>query len=133
MALGNLVQKPSTQKLQSLSNPWEGRHDLKTTEATIQKMLSGGTPNWVRFPKDYKNFAQEAILAEKEISDKMALRYKMEDQEMLINTVARKVFPQGTRDFIQRLRDFGVICYTIDNGFPRKQWPCGPSNQTQTT
>jgi hypothetical protein len=42
----------------------------------------------------------------------------MEDQEMLLNTVARKVNPISTRDLVQKLRDSGIKCYTIDNGFP---------------
>lgn len=104
--------------LQGLSNPWEGRHDLKRTRETIQKLLAGGTPNWVKWPKDYRAMAQEALLADKEVSDKMASRYKMEDQELLLNEVARKVNPIGTRDFIDKLRKNGVACYTIDNGFP---------------
>src|SRR2546423_2411892 len=104
--------------LQNLERPWEGRHDLKTTQATIKQLLAGGTPNWVKWPKDYKAYANEAFLAEKEISDTMASRYKMENQEELINEVARMVNPIGTRDFIKGLRDAGIKCYTIDNGYP---------------
>ena len=104
--------------LQVLDDPWKERHDLKTTRETIKKLLAGGTPAWVRWPKDYKAFAQEAVLADKEVSDKMAFRYKMEDQESLLNEVARKVNPIRTRDFIEKLRNSGVKCYTIDNGFP---------------
>lgn len=104
--------------LQNLTNPWEGRHDLKTTQETISKLLAGGTPNWVRWPKDYKAFAQEAVLADKEVSEKMVRRYKMEDQELLLNEVARKINPVRTRDFVDKLRKAGVKCYTIDNGFP---------------
>lgn len=105
-------------KLQNLPNPWEGRHDLKVTRDTIKKLLAGGTPNWVRFPKDYKAFAQEGLLADKEVSERMTRRYKMEDQELLLNKEARKVNPVPTRVFIDKLRRAGVKCYTIDNGFP---------------
>jgi hypothetical protein len=42
----------------------------------------------------------------------------MEDQEALLNTVARKVNPIRTRNFIEKLRTAGIKCYTIDNGFP---------------
>jgi hypothetical protein len=105
--------------LQNLANPWEGRHDLKTTQETIRKLLAGGTPNWVKWPKDYRAFAQEAVLADKEVSEKMTRRYRMEDQESLLNETARKVNPIGTRDFIQKMRNAGIKCYTIDNGFPK--------------
>lgn len=104
--------------LQNLANPWEGRHDLKTTRETIKKLLAGGTPNWVKWPKDYKAFAQEQYLADREVSATMTRRYKMEDQELLLNEEARKVNPIRTRDFIDKLRKAGVKCYTIDNGFP---------------
>jgi len=107
-----------TPKLQSVDNPWEGKHDLKVTKETIKKLLADGTPDWVRFPKDYKNFAQEAVLADREVSERMASRYKMEDQELFINEVARKVNPISTRDFIRKLRNSGVHCFTIDNGYP---------------
>jgi len=104
--------------LQNLDDPWKGHHDLKTTKETIRKLLAGGTPNWFKWPKDYKAFAQEAVLADKEVSDKMAFRYKMDDQQDLINETARKVNPWRTRDFIEKLRNHGIKCYTIDNGFP---------------
>lgn len=104
--------------LQNLTNPWEGRHDLKTTRETISKLLAGGTPNWVKWPKDYRAYAQEAILADREVSEKMTRRYRMEDQELLLNEIARKVNPIRTRDFVSKIRRAGVKCYTIDNGFP---------------
>ena len=104
--------------LQDLGDPWKERHDLKTTQETIKKLLAGGTPNWFKWPKDYKNFAQEAVLADREVSQKMIARYRMEDQEDLLNEVARKVNPIRTRDFIEKLRANGVKCYSIDNGFP---------------
>lgn len=112
-----MAQYP-TPKLQNLDDPWKVHRDLKTTRETIKKLLAGGTPDWVRFPKDYKAFAQEAVLADREVSQKMASRYRMEDQEDLLNEVARKVNPIRTRDFIEKLRSSGVKCYTIDNGFP---------------
>ena len=104
--------------LQNLSNPWEGRHDLKTTRETIKKLLAGGTPNWVKWPKDFKNFAQESFLADREVSERKTRRYRMDDQELLLNEEARKVNPIRTRDFIEKLRSAGVKCYTIDSGFP---------------
>lgn len=112
------MENPSNLPLQTLNDPWAVHRDLKTTRETIKKMLAGGTPNWFKWPKDYKAFAQESILADKEVSDKMAHRYKMEDQELLLNEVARKINPVRTRDFIEKLRSSGIKCYTIDNGYP---------------
>jgi hypothetical protein len=110
----NIIPKPH-----AAAGPWGSRHDMSVTQETIKKLLAGGTPNWVRFPKDYKAFAQESLLADREISERMTRRYKMEDQESLLNTVARKVNLISTRDLVQKLRDAGVKCYTIDNAMPQ--------------
>lgn len=101
-----------------VKNPWKERHDLKITRETIKQLLSNGTPNWVRWPEDYKNFVKESFAAEKEISDSQVSQYKMEHQDILTNAKARKVNAIGTRDFIAKLRRNGVKCFTIDNGFP---------------
>jgi hypothetical protein len=104
--------------LQNESNPWKGRSDLKTTRETIKKLLAGGVPAWYKWPKDYRAFAQEALLADREVSERMTRRYRIDDQELLLNETARKINPIRTRDFVDKLRKSGVKCYTIDNGFP---------------
>lgn len=101
-----------------LTNPWKQRHNVKQTRESIKQMLSNGTPNWVKWPEDYKNFVKESFQAAKEESDKQVSDYKMEHQDLLMNAKARKVNAMGTRDFIQKLRKNGVRCFTIDNGFP---------------
>jgi hypothetical protein len=113
-----IIKNPSSVPMQGPSDPWKGRHDTKVTQETIRQILKDGTPNWVRWPKDYKEFARESLLADREVSETMAKRYRIEDQESLLNERARKVNPIGTREFIQKLRDSGVKCYTIDLGFP---------------
>jgi hypothetical protein len=113
-----MIKNPSNMPMQVLSNPWKERHDLAVTQNTIKQILKDGTPNWVRWPKDYKQFAMETYLADREVSETMASRYKMEKQEELLNTVARKVNPISTREFIRKLRKAGVKCYSIDLGFP---------------
>jgi hypothetical protein len=112
------VNNPSNLPLQNLPNAWEARHDIKVTQETIKNILKDGIPAWYKWPKDYKQFARESYLADKEVSEKMTVRYRMEDQESLLNEVARRVNPMSTRDFIQRLRDAGVKCYTIELGYP---------------
>lgn len=99
-------------------DPIKERHDLKTTRESIKKLLADGTPNWVKWPEDYKNFVKESFAAEKEASDNQVSDYKMEHQDILTNAEARKVNAIGTREFIQKLRSIGVKCFTIDNGFP---------------
>lgn len=99
-------------------NPINSVHDMKTTQETIKKLLANGTPDWVRFPHEYKNFVRESFAREKEISDTMAKSYQIEDQDILSNPEGRKVNAISTRDFIQKLRDNGVQCFTVDNGYP---------------
>ncbi len=105
--------KPS---LRNLDKPWEVYRDTKTTRETIKKLLADGVPKWVKWPRDYKAFCQETIAADKEVSDKMTRRYRMDDQEDLLNEQARKVNPVSTREFIQKLRSSGIKCFTVDNG-----------------
>jgi len=113
-----------------LNDPFKHRHDLKTTQATIKTLLANGTPNWVKFPEDYKNFVKESFQAAKEESDSQVSMYKMEHQDILTNAKARKVNAIVTRDFIQKLRQNRVNCFTVDNGFPPQTvalWAIQPS------
>jgi hypothetical protein len=118
MAIDNRIK--TAPGLHDIDQPWKEHHDLATTQETIRQLLAGGTPNWVRWPQDYKAFVKEQFAAEKEISNEMAEQYHMEDQEDLTNREARMVNPMATRDFIHKLRVNGVSCFTIDNGFPPK-------------
>ena len=60
-----------------LNDPWKHKHDVKTTRATIKQLLANGTPNWVKWPEDYKNFVKESFQAAKEESDSQVSGYKM--------------------------------------------------------
>jgi hypothetical protein len=99
-------------------NPINSVHDMKTTQETIKKLLANGTPDWVRFPHEYKAFVKESFAQEKEVSDTMAKAYQIEDQDILSNPEGRKVNAISTRDFVQKLRDNQVKCFTVDNGYP---------------
>lgn len=87
-----------------------------TTRESIKKLLAGGTPDWVSHPEDYKNFVKESFQAEKEMSNEQVESYKMEHQDLLTDEKPRKVHIITTRDFIKKLRDNGVRCFTVDNG-----------------
>ena len=93
-------------------------HDLKTTTETIKALLKDGTPAWLSHPEDYKAFAQESYLADKELSNEMVEEYKMTDQEILTNFKARNVNIMGSKDFVLRLRENGVHCIAHYNGMP---------------
>jgi len=93
-------------------------HDVSTTEETVKMLLANGTPDWVKRPKEFKNYAREAFLREKEISDEMVDRYKMEDQDDLTNIKARHVNRMDTDEFMRKLRRAGIKCFTVYNGLP---------------
>lgn len=96
-------------------------HDMSTTDETVQMLLANGTPDWVKRPKDFKNYAREAMAREKEISDEMVERYQMDDQIDLTNAPARLINRMGTEDFIEKLRDNPICpvkCFTVYNGLP---------------
>lgn len=101
-----------------VENPFNERHDLQATGEAIEKMLAGGTPNWVKFPHEYKSMAKESFAAHREDSERMAAQYKWADQEALTNKAARRVNGMTTRDFIEKkLRANGIKCAIFDNGF----------------
>jgi hypothetical protein len=98
---------------------WQTQHDVKTTRETIKQLLWNGTPDWFKRPQDYKNMARETFLAEKETSDDLVKSYRMKDQHELTNRKVRFTNPISTREFIAKLRNNGVRCFTIDNGMPQ--------------
>ena len=101
-----------------VENPFNERHDVKATGEAIERMLAGGTPNWVKFPQDYKAMAKESFASHREDSERMATQYKWDDQDVLTDRAARRVNGMTTRDFIEKkLRANGIKCGVIDNGF----------------
>jgi len=101
-----------------VENPWQERHDIKATGEAIERMLAGGTPNWVRFPQEYKSMAKESFQAHREDSERMAVQYKWVDQEALTDKAARRVHGISTRDFIEKkLRANGVKCAVMASGW----------------
>ena len=93
-----------------------GGMNNSTTKESIKQLLAGGTPDWVKHPEDYKNFVKESFAAEKEMSDQQVESYKMMGQDILSDEKPRKVHIITTRDFIKKLRDNGVRCFTVDTG-----------------
>lgn len=105
-----------TPTLATVEDPIKSQHDLKTTRESIKQLLSGGTPDWVKFPHEYKAFVKESFAAEREQSLEQVKSYQMEDQQLLTDAAPRKVNIITTRDFVKRLRDNGIRCFTVDNG-----------------
>lgn len=101
-----------------VDDPIRSVHDIKRTRESIKELLKDGTPDWVKFPHDYKALAEEWKQYEKEQSDAMVAQYRMPDQEILADAEPRKINIINTREFIKRLRDNGVTCFTFYNGMP---------------
>ncbi len=100
----------------SVEEPIRSRHDIKRTRESIKQMLSGGTPDWCRFPLDYKYMAQEWIQYEKENSDAQVRQFRMPGQEMLSDAAPRKINLVCTWEFLTKLRQNGIQCFTFYNG-----------------
>lgn len=112
-------------------DPIRGRHDFKTTRETIKHLLANGTPNWMKWPQDYKAFVKEQFQAHREESELMSQIYRMPDQEILSDVKARLINIMHGRDFIKKLRDNGVKCFTFDNGMPQTVglWAAKPGTE----
>lgn len=97
----------------TIDHAWNETHDLDTTHESIQRMLAGGTPNWVKWPRDYISFMRESFKEEKEKSDKMGVGYRWSDQAMLTDKSARRINGIMTRDFLHKLHSNGVqaVCF----------------------
>jgi hypothetical protein len=120
--------------LKDTDQPWKEYRDIDATQEVVQQMLAGGTPDWVKWPNDYKDFAKEEFQKHREISETLALDYQLEDQRDLTNRAARMVNPMGTDDFVQKLRAFGIKCFTVMNGFPEGTvalWCLPPKQNTK--
>lgn len=116
MVDNRIITNPNESK--EIDKPWQPRHDVDATSAVVKQLLAGGTPDWVKWPEDYKALAQEEFAAHREQSDQMAEQYRFEDQVDLTNKVARKVNPMSTLAFINKLRQNDIKCFIIDNGYP---------------
>jgi hypothetical protein len=114
----------------TLNDPLRSNHNLKTTTATIKKLLADGTPDWFKHPLDYKNFVAEGRQYDREISIKQVIGYRMEDQDLLIDESPRKVNVMASRLFVRKLRQNGIKCFTIYNGLAGTVglWACPPNS-----
>jgi hypothetical protein len=86
---------------------------------TARKLMRYGVPRWASHPHEFKNYALECYQRDKEQSDAQVADYRMEGQDLLTDRKARLINGMHSRDFIEKLRDNGVNCFTY-------QVPPGP-------
>jgi ribosomal protein S21 len=87
--------------------------DRKQTLRLIKELLKGGTPDWYRFPQDYKakvdewhKEARENLLAE-------CREYRFQDQDFLASP--RRTNMLTAAAFMRKLRAGGVKCFSHDS------------------
>jgi hypothetical protein len=102
-----------------LEAPWKETHNQKVTQQSIKEILKNGTPDWIRFPKDFRQFAIESAQADREQSIEQARAYRMDDMDILGDYKARSVNTISTKDFVLKLRNNGVPCVGIFSGKPQ--------------
>lgn len=91
----------------------------RQTQAVIKEMLKDGTPDWFTHPEDYKHWAREAYLADKEKSDDQVAEYRDANEAVLTDFDASFVNIIGTKDFMNKLRANKVRCWSHDAGMPK--------------
>jgi hypothetical protein len=89
-------------------------------ERTAREICRQGTPRWASHPNEFRNWALECYHKDKEQSNAQVSEYRMEEQDTFKDHKARMIRTIGTREFLKKLRDNGVHCFTY-------QVPPGPN------
>ena len=103
----------------AVDDPIRSNWNLKRAEQAAQEICRKGVPRWASHPHEFKNWALECYMKDKEESTAQVADYRMEEQETLTDHKARMIRTIGTRNFLEKLRDNGVHCFTY-------QVPPGP-------
>jgi hypothetical protein len=101
-----------------VKDPIRSNWNLARAVKNVKELLKDGVPRWASHPREFKNWALECYLRDKEISDAQVAEYRLEDQDVFSNSKAIGLM-MGSRAFIKKLRDNGVRCFTY-------QVPPGP-------
>ena len=119
LVMPNSLTNPKTvdpSKTVSAEDVIASAHDLAATEATVKEILKDGTPDWVRFPKEYRSMAAEDLAQQKERTAEQVDRYKFEDQDLMTDEESRLVNFIDANRFLHKLRALGVVCKVFDGG-----------------
>ena len=96
----------------TVADPIRSNMTVAKAERSAKAILKYGTPRWVSHPKEFRSWALEMYLKDKEESCAQVADYRLEEQETLRDHKARMIRTIGTGDFIKKLRDNGVHCFT---------------------
>ena len=89
--------------------------DKKETLELIKRLLKGGTPDWYRFPQDYKRLVQEWHAEAQENLWLECRRYKVDDQDDLADPAGRYVNIMSAARFMAKLRNARLTCFSHDS------------------
>ena len=104
---------------QIVDDPFRAAHNEAAKREAIKEILKDGTPDWYTHPEDYKNFARENYLRDKEESDSMASGYKLEYQELFEDQDAARYNVMSTRAFCLKLMENGLHVSLTYAGLPQ--------------
>ena len=87
--------------------------DRKQTLGFIKELLKGGTPDWYRFPHDYKAMVDEWHREAQENLLEECKAYRVDDQQFL--ATPRRTNMLTASAFMRKLRAGGVKCFSHDS------------------
>jgi hypothetical protein len=86
--------------------------DRRQVAAFVKEVLKHGTPDWIRFPEDYKRAAQEWDKQVREDLIRECRQYRNQDQDILADVKARRGNPMRASMFMKKLRAAGIKCFS---------------------
>lgn len=89
--------------------------DRRQVARFIKEVLKSGTPDWYRFPRDYKAMVDEWHREAQENLWAECRAYKDGEQETLSNIAGRRVNIMSAAEFMRRLRAAGLTCFSHDS------------------
>lgn len=83
--------------------------------ALVKEVLKDGTPDWIKFPNDYRNWLEEGDEEERERSSQSAKAYQMENQHELTDEDSSLRNFMDTNTFLDKLRAGGIKVKAYQN------------------
>lgn len=89
--------------------------DRRQVSDFIKEVLKHGTPDWIRWPEDYRHLADEWHQQARENLLEECERYQTQDQQFLSDEKMSRVNMMQAATFMKKLRDNGVKCFSHDS------------------
>lgn len=89
--------------------------DRRQIAQFVKGVLKHGTPDWIRFPKDYRAMVDEWRKECRENLLAECRAYRDGDQLLLTDPAGRRVNIMPAAEFMKRLRTAGLTCFSHDS------------------